>query len=121
MVAGEVEAKCGFCSLGLQPQELCMEVLVAQVFRVILLLIICNLSTNSMTQSCTDAPIEASFKAENIFINRSDRNVLVRTMCMQITFGVPPGALGKHRRSIHMIADSIPRTTNPRSLKMCDT
>ena len=103
---GEVEAKRNFCSLGLQPQELCMEVLVAQVFRVVLL-IICDLSTNSMTQSCTYAPIEENFKAENIFINRSDRNVLVRTMCMQITFGVPPGALGKHRRSNHLIDGSI--------------
>ena len=49
-----------------------MEVLVAQVFRFVLL-VICDLSANSMTQSCADSPIEANFKAENLFSNRSDK------------------------------------------------
>ena len=31
--------------------------------------------------------------------------------------GFVPGALGKHRRSNYLISGSIPRTTNPRSLK----
>ena len=62
-----------------------MEVLVAQVFRVVLL-IISILFANSFTQSCTDAPIEVKVKAENLVSNWSDKNVLVRTLCMQISF-----------------------------------
>ena len=63
-----------------------MEVLVAQVFLVVLL-IICDLSANSMTQSCADAPIEADFKAENLFSNRSD-NILwcVHCVCRSLFF-----------------------------------
>ena len=47
-----------------------MEVLVAQVFRVVLLGI-CDISANSITQSYTGAPIEARFKSENLVSNRS--------------------------------------------------
>ena len=61
------------------------EVLVAQVFRVVLL-VTCDLYANSMTKSCTDAPVEANFEAENLFSNRSDKRVLVRALCMQISF-----------------------------------
>ena len=62
-----------------------MEVLVAQVFHVVLL-IVCNLSVNRMTQSCADAPIEANSKAENLFSNRPDEKNLVRALCMRISF-----------------------------------
>ena len=47
-----------------------MKVLVAQVFRVVLL-VLCDLSANIITQSCTGAPINAKFKAENLVSNRS--------------------------------------------------
>ena len=50
-----------------------MNVLVAQVVRVVLL-VFCDLSANSMEQSCTGAPIEARFKAENLVSNRSKKN-----------------------------------------------
>ena len=57
-----------------------MEVLVAQVFRIVLP-IVCDLSANSMTQSCTDAPIEAKFKDENLVSNQSKKKRLVRALC----------------------------------------
>ena len=75
------KAKRNYCSLSLQPQELCMKVLVAQLFRIILL-VICDLSANSITQSCTGAPNEVRFKAENLVSNRSKKKVLVRALCM---------------------------------------
>ena len=50
-----------------------MEVLVNQVFRV-MLLIICYISANSITQSCTSAPIETGPKAENLVSNRSKKS-----------------------------------------------
>ena len=53
-------------------KKVCMEVLVAQLFRVVLL-IICDISANSMTHLCTDGPIERKFKAENLFSHRSDK------------------------------------------------
>ena len=51
------------------------------------LLIICDLSANSMIQSCADAPIEANFKAENLFSNRSDKtNWCVHCVCRSLFF-----------------------------------
>ena len=97
-----------------------MEVLVAQVFRVVLLLI-CDLSTNSMTQSYTDAPIEANFKAETNFSNQSDRDVLVHTLCTQITSGVSSWCLGEAPPFHTHDCRFDPPYDQPKVVKMCDT
>ena len=58
-----------------------MDVFVARVFRVTLM-VFCDLSASSMTKSCTDAPVEANFEAENLSSNRSSKNVLMRAFCV---------------------------------------
>ena len=72
MADGKVKAKCNYCSLGLQPQAERVELHIAQVICFILLLI-CDISANGITQSCIDAPNEAKSKAEILVINRLGR------------------------------------------------
>ena len=72
MSDGKAKAKCNYYSLGLQPQADGMEVHIAQVFCVILLLV-CEISADGVTQSCIDAPNETKSKAENLVSNRLER------------------------------------------------
>ena len=63
-----------------------MEATVAQVFRIILLVIL-DLFSNSMTQSRTDFPTEAQFKAEYLVSDRSEKTFwCVHCVCISLFF-----------------------------------
>ena len=87
MVAAVIsKAKYNYCSLGLQPQGFWIDVLVAQLFRVILVNI-CDISANSKIQSCADAPIEAIYDAETSLATGRTKKC-VCALCMQIYFPI---------------------------------
>ena len=96
--AGGSQGQLQLLFIWLQPQGICMEILVTHIFRVVLLNI-CDLFANIRKQLCTDASLEAKFKAENLVSNRSRKtfrcvHCVCRSLFFYIVIGeIPPDAV----------------------------